>query len=130
MKRIIYGIIIILICGFMIGCGNKKDGSTFEISLDENASTGYQWKKKIKKNGIVDLTFKSDYSNCEKNVDGCSGKRIYTLKALKSGTVRLTLTYSFINDNTNKTTKTAIYEIKVDDDLNISETHSGSYFDN
>ena len=129
MKKIIFGLFIVLLCVVTIGCGNKKDGSTFEITLPDSASSGYKWSDELSEKGIVEVTSKTDYSSCPKNTDGCSGKQIYTLKALKPGSVTLTLTYAFFDDSKDREKYKAIYEITVDDDLKITETHSGSYFD-
>ena len=126
MKKLFYGLLIVLLCVITVGCGNNDD-STYEIVLEENGSTGYHWSEELSEEGIVELTSKDDYSECPKDVAGCSGKRIYTLKALKPGTVTLTLTYTFLDGN-EKPSEIALYKITVDDDLKISETHSGTYF--
>lgn len=138
MKKKIIIILIILVVliaiGFMFFKGNNKgssktEGSTFTFSLDSNSSTGYSWKEKVSTEGIIDVSHEYDNSGCPPDAVGCGGKNVYTVKALKPGRVKLTMTYSFGDGINKKTEKTAIYRITVTDDLKISETHSGSYFD-
>ena len=131
---VILVVIALVILGFVSFKGTKKvssktEGSTLTFSLDSNSSTGYNWKEKVDKKGIIDVSYKYDNSGCPPDVVGCGGKRVYTVKALKPGKVKLTLTYSFGDGKNLKEKETAIYEIIVTDDLKISESHSGSYFD-
>ena len=128
-------LITILTTFCLVGCKagkeiekNEKKEKSFEISLYENGSTGYNWSYNVDKEGIVEISSNYDNSGCDQDSDGCGGQRIYTIKALKSGKTTLTLKYSRFNDSDNPD-KTAIYEITVDKDLNITETHHGSYFD-
>ena len=135
-KKIIIVLIVLAVLiaiGFMVFKINKKgssktEGATFTFSLDSNSSTGYSWKEKVSVKGIIDVSHEYDNSGCPPDVVGCGGKNVYTVKALKPGRVKLTMTYSFGDGNNQKTEKTAIYKITVTDDLKISETHSGSYF--
>ena len=111
----------------MTGCKTKKNDNSFEFKLASNASTGYSWNYELSKEGIVDVSYVYDDSNCKKDVVGCGGQKIYTVKALKPGKVKLSLTYSFVGTDA-KDNKTATYVITVNDDLTISETHYGTYF--
>lgn len=131
-KKIFLSILAIFMIASMTGCKTKKQeehNNIFEISLMDNSSTGYSWKYELSEEGIIDVTYGSDYSKCPKENEGCTGRRVYTIKALKPGKVKLSLTYSFVEPDKYKK-KTAIYEITVNDDLTISETHYGTYFEN
>ena len=121
-------IIIALVCLILIGCQkNKETNKHLKISLYSNPSTGYRWTYNIDKQDIIDISKKYDNSNCSPKAEGCGGKEIYTIKGLKPGKVTLTLIYSFIEKD-KYPSKTATYEITVNDDLSITETHDGSYF--
>ena len=131
MKKFFILLITLLTCTCIVGCSfitlPKQKGKTFTISLYDNSSTGYAWTYKISKKNIVNIKEKSDYSNCG-NMIGCGGKKIYTIKALKPGNIKLSLKYSFSGDK-DRPYETATYLITVDRDLNIKESHYGSYFD-
>ena len=126
MKKIFLNLILVFAIMIMTGCKTKKV-DTFKFKLASNASTGYSWDYELSKEEIVDVSYVYDDSNCNKNVVGCGGQNVYTVKALKPGKVKLSLTYSFVGTDA-KDNKTATYEITVNDDLTISETHYGTYF--
>ena len=126
MKRRISNIfIVILICFILVGCKDKKN---LKISLYSNGSTGYKWTYQVDKNDIIDISMKYDDSGCPPKTAGCGGHEIYTIKGIKPGKVTLSFDYSFITPD-KYPSKTAIYEITVNNDLSIKETHYGTYFD-
>lgn len=127
MKKIFLNLILVFAIMIMTGCKTKKNDNSFEFKLASNASTGYSWNYELSKEGIVDVSYVYDDSNCNKNVVGCGGQNVYTVKALKPGKVKLSLTYSFVGTEA-KDNKTATYVITVNDDLTVSETHYGTYF--
>ncbi len=126
-KWIIY--LLLLLSVVLVGCSSKnKSAESFEISLYDNSSTGYYWSYDIDNKGIVDIAESSDYSKCPSDVDGCGGEKIYKVKALKSGKVRLSLEYKS-SAHSDYETKTAVYDITVNKDLSITESHFGTYFE-
>ncbi len=129
MKKIFLSLLTIFTIITLTGCKTKEEhGKSFEFSLYSNSSTGYFWDYELSKDGIVDVSYEYDDSGCAKNVVGCGGQNVYTVKALKPGKVKLSLIYSFFEpDKYDK--ETAIYEITVNEDLTISETHYGTYFE-
>ncbi len=129
MKKIILSILIILLCVVTVGCKNEKGKDSLEISLYNNSSTGYSWSEELSEEGIVEISSSYDNSNCPKGVAGCGGQKIYTIKALKPGKVTLTLTYQFVDPDKDRDKLFAIYNITVDKNLNITEEHSGNYFE-
>lgn len=131
MKKFLFSIMAVLLCITMTGCGGKKeqnDSNRLKISLYSNASTGYSWSYTVSNEDIISISKYYDNSGCAKDVVGCGGNDVFTIKGLKPGKVTLSMKYAFV-DPDERETKTAIYEITVNDDLSISETHSGTYFD-
>lgn len=103
---------------------NKKE---LVIKLDSNPSTGYAWTYAISDSNIIKVEEKYE-DDCQKNVTGCGGQNIYSIKPLKKGKVTIVFKYS---RSWEKETDelTAVYEITVGDNLKITESHDGSYFD-
>lgn len=114
-------IILILTILIVTGCKQKPK---YKIELDSNPSTGYDWHYEIT-NNIIDFERNYDDSNCKEGILGCGGKTIYTLTPLKKGTT--TVEFKYCRGYQEPCIK-AIYEITIDKDLNITETHKGSYF--
>lgn len=132
-KKMGLGIICgVLLLGIVTGCGDKKkedkEGDSFKISLYSNSSTGYSWSYTVSNEGIIDISESYDDSNCPPENEGCGGQQVYKVKALKPGKTTISLKYSFVEPD-ERDYETAIYEITVNDDLSITETHSGTYFD-
>ena len=136
---------ILLVCTIVLtGCGKKDNknkennnnnnnsneaelvGDSLDIKLETNSSTGYSWTYDLAGDDIVILSNTyEEGKNCE-GLDGCAGYEIYTVTALKPGNITLTLTYANINNEILYENK---YDITIDKDLKIQETHSGSYFE-
>ena len=129
MKKIIFSLLIVLLCVFTAGCNNNRENDSFEIPLYSNSSTGYSWSEELSEEGIVEISSRYDNSGCDEGVAGCGGEKIYTVKALKPGKVTLTLTYQFVDPDKDRDKLFAIYNITVDKNLNITEEHSGNYFE-
>ncbi len=124
MKRFLF---IVMICIFLVGCHMRRSNE-LKISLYSNGSTGYRWSYRLDRDDIVSISESYDNSGCPPKTAGCGGKQIYTIKPIKAGKVILNLEYAFVNPE-KYPSKTAIYEIVVHDDLSISESHYGTYFD-
>ncbi|MBO5138888.1 MAG: protease inhibitor I42 family protein [Bacilli bacterium] len=105
---------------------NKRKNNQFIFSLYSNSSAGYQWKYEKSIENIIKINRTYDNSGCDKDADGCGGQDVYTIEALRPGTVTLNMKYVHVNGNTKYT---AVYEFVIDDDLNISESHYGTYFE-
>lgn len=127
MKKMLLVIITILFCISITACKSKKENQNLEVSLYSNSSTGYEWSYTVSDENIISISSYYDDSNCEKNVVGCGGNNVYIIKGLKPGKVTLSMEYKFVVDGEGET-ETAIYEITVNDDLSINETHYGTYF--
>ncbi len=128
MKKIGYLLITLIAIFGMVGCGKKDEGEkTFTFSLYSNSSTGYEWTYEVGEEGIIQIEESYDDTGCPEDVAGCGGQKIYKITGLKEGKVTLSLKYHFFTDET-RVEDTAIYQFKVDKNLNITETHSGTYF--
>lgn len=119
MKKILCLIAIFAIMG-ITGCKkNEKHDNSFEVSLYTNSSAQITWKYKLSEDDIVDVSYKYDNSGCDSQALGCGGQGRYTIKALNPGKVKLTFECTGICMDM----ENMVYEITVDDDLKISETH-------
>lgn len=134
---------ILLVCTLvLVGCGKKDKkedkkkekpvpataGESLDIKLESNSSTGYSWTYELEGDDVVVLTSKyEEGENCEGRV-GCPGYEIFTVTATAPGHVKFNLTYSFV-DKADSNNLTANYDITIDKNLKITETHSGSYFE-
>ena len=119
----LFNICVLIIVGVLLFIFLKEDTNdyTLKITFSDNASTGYQWKYVLSKEDIVEITSKTDYSNCPKDVDGCGGKITFTVTPLKEGEVTINFNLTSHSDEVDET---VIYNIKVDNNLKISETHT------
>ncbi len=130
MKKISILLIVLCVMFGVSGCKKGEEEKTKEItfSLYSNSSTGYIWFYEVDQEGIIKIEGSYDSGSCPDDVEGCGGKEVYHITGLKEGKVTLSMRYQFNNDES-KVESTAIYEFTVDKDLNITETHSGTYFD-
>ena len=122
MKKIFLNIITIFTIILITGCKtNKKQGESIEISLYTNSFADISWNYQIDQNDIIDISYDFNNKTCNPEAEGCDGQGIYTVTAKNPGTV--ILTFECFSDK-----KTAIYEITVNENLEISEKHYGTYF--
>ena len=132
---------ILLVCTLvLVGCSKKdkkenkendkpaKTGESFNIELESNPSTGYVWTYEVDGDDAIALANRYEEGKDCEDLDGCPGKEIYTVTATAEGNVTFKLIYAR-PDSGDPYSLEAIYEIKVDKNLKISETHSGSYFE-
>ena len=134
---------VLLVCIFILtGCGKKDKkknttkkedtkfvvGDTLDIKLDSNPSTGYEWSYEMTGDDIIVIANRYEEDiNCSE-LDGCSGKEIYTISSVGEGKVNLKFIY-YRPESSDPYTLVADYEITIDNNLKISETHTGSYFE-
>ncbi len=123
MKKIFLSLIAIIAVISLTGCKIKeKHGDSFEVSLYTNSSARINWDYKLSKDDIVEVSYNYDDSGCDPKAVGCGGQGIYTITALKPGKVKLT--FECANDGMCEPMENLVYEITVNDDLAISETHN------
>lgn len=128
MKRIIRVLItIFLLSGCSNGINLNNNTKELKINLYSNSSTGYEWTYKVSNEDIIKIS-KSYKTNCPSDVSGCGGENVYTIKPLKEGKTTITFKYARSWEQSEYDLD-AIYEIEVDKDLNINETHKGTYFE-
>ncbi|MBR3524081.1 MAG: protease inhibitor I42 family protein [Bacilli bacterium] len=134
---------ILLVCTLvLVGCvkkdkkeDKKKEkpapataGESLDIKLESNPSTGYSWTYELEGDNVVVLTSKyEEGENCEDR-DGCPGYEIFTVTATAPGHVNFKLIYTFAESDDSNALE-ADYDITIDKDLKITETHTGSYFE-
>lgn len=101
---------------------NKK-ANTYEIRLESNSSTGYQWSYTMDKTGIVKES-KTSYipdNTSSAPVPGSGGTSVYTFESIAQGEVILTFTYQRSWETDVEPIKSVTYHLSVDKDLKISE---------
>lgn len=93
--------IVMFICSLLgINFGKADSGeiiqqdekSSFSISVEENATTGYRWSCKIDNEKIVKLTNDKNVYE-DKGLIGAPTTRVFTFGAVKEGKTTITLSY-------------------------------------
>lgn len=142
MKKKLMLLSVIAICICLVGCGKKEETkentkksntsvrvrSTINISLRD--IEGYDVDYDLDDESIVKITDRnSDEHNSKLNAKNTriNTRAMYSVKALKEGTAKIT--FKLTNKDDSNDVKEAIYKVIVDKNLNITETHSGSYFE-
>lgn len=96
------------------------------MKLHNNDSTGYKWEYEVSDETIIKI--ETNYEDeREEKVERCSGFDVHKITPLKEGKTTITFIFSHLNED--EPSYDATYEITVDKNFNISETHSGTYFD-
>lgn len=133
---------VLLVALLVVGCGKKDKktdnpdkpnnnavaGDKLDIKLDANPSTAYEWTYEVTGDDVIVLEsrFEED-KDCE-GLDGCGGKEIYTVSSVAAGEVKIKFVYAR-PDSGDPYNLVAEYDITINDDLIISEKHSGTYFE-
>ena len=121
MKKIFSFILIMLLVVTISGCGKKgKKVESIRYEFNHNSSAAEKVIIEESKEGIVSIEEESDRKNCSKR-DGCSFTTYYNIKGIKQGSTKVTFIKKRLTDG--KVLKKRIYNITVDKDLKITETH-------
>ena len=119
--------VVLLISVFLItGCAlfdNKKQeehDNEFEVKISENSSAAEQVKYEVGGNGVVEVNERYDGGTCSSDAEGCGGSKVYIIKGVKEGKTKIIFTKTVKGKTTNKIT----YNIEVDKNLNIKESHT------
>ena len=124
-RRIVLSLLAIITVFSLTGCKTKTKEEhidSFSVSLYTNRSAQIDWNYKLSKDDIVKVSYIYDTSGCDSKAVGCGGHGIYTITALKPGKVKLT--FECANEGMCEPMENLVYEITVNDDLSISETHN------
>ena len=122
MKKIFLCVLALFAIIGMTGCKTKEEHiDSFTVSLYTNRSAQIDWNYKLSKDDIVKVSYIYDTSGCDSKANGCGGHGMYTITALKPGSGKLT--FECANGDMCEPLKNTVYEITVNDDLSISETH-------
>lgn len=118
-------LIILFMSLFLVGCSkNNKIG----ISLEGNATTGYEWTYSISNEEILEET-KNEYITKDTGLVGASGVYNFEFKGLKEGTTNITFIYSR-SWETEEPLYVLIYEVKVNNKKEIiSYEATGTYLE-
>jgi predicted secreted protein len=76
-----------------ISIDDVKVGQEFNITLESNPTTGYQWQLAKQLNGTVLVFLGSEYKPSESDLLGAGGIEIWRFKAVNSGTTEISLKY-------------------------------------
>ena len=144
MKKILIVLIsIILLTGCTIKKEEKKEETTPEIKnftkdieLSSNSETNYTWEYSLE---VIDseedpteyLSLTKEHKiKCANVTDSnCPEVDIFNLRGLKTGNIKVTFKYTYNSKKKKHSTKTAIYNIEIDEELNVLEiSHEGDYF--
>ena len=74
---------------------NVAAGNTFTVSLCSNATTGFEWSEsaQISDSSVVQQTA-HEFVEPDTSLAGAPGKEVWTFKALKKGTSKISMEYS------------------------------------
>ena len=123
MKKIFSFIVILLLCITLSGCGcSKKNKKLDSIRYEFNHNSSAAEKVIIEqsKECIVQIEEETNKKDCSKK-EGCTFTTYYNIKGIKKGNTKVTFIKKRLTDG--KVLKKRIYNITVDKDLKITETH-------
>ena len=122
-KFIAIAIVMILCVGILVGCAssNNNGDKVFQIQLEGNPTTGYEWDYSMDKEGIVKED-SADYvqDSADEDIEGAGGTYIFKFSGVKEGDVTLTFTYAQPWEDV-EPEQTVIYELHVDGSGNITQ---------
>lgn len=96
-----------------------------EIKLESNPSTGYNWEISNYDKNIIKIS-KYYEDSCNDNAVGCGGYDVFVIESLKEGTTKVAFNYKRSGEK--NILLNATYKFTVDENLNITQTHNGTYF--
>lgn len=70
-----------------------KAGQEFTITIESNATTGYQWQLAQTPNESIVKFVKSDYKAPQNGRIGQGGEEVWTFKAVAKGTAQISMKY-------------------------------------
>jgi len=121
MKKVFSFIIIMLLVVVASGCGKKgKKVDYIRYEFSHNSSAAEKVIIDESNKGIVNIEEESNRKNCSKR-EGCSFTTYYNIKGIKQGSTKVTFTKKRLTDG--KVLKKRVYNITVDKELKITETH-------
>ena len=124
MKKIVLIVMVMILCvGVFVGCESSNDHAdkVFEIQLEGNITTGYEWNYSMDQEGIVEeVSAEYVQDPADKDIDGAGGTYIYEFSGLKEGDVTLTFEYAQPWEDV-EPAQTVVYELHVDAAGNITQ---------
>ena len=126
MKKYLSLLVVLSLVVVLVGCNksDSKNGSTtgksVRLEFSSNSSAGETPYIEESPEGIVSIKSESDQSKCEGRA-GCSFSTYYTITGVKEGKTTVTFINKHVHGNI---LRKVVYNITVDKDLNITETHT------
>ncbi|MCP1311601.1 protease inhibitor I42 family protein [Paenibacillus tyrfis] len=87
-----------------------KEGQEFNVILDQNDSTGYEWDYKTSNESVQKI---SNYIKTGKNIVGSPSQKVWTFKANQKGTYKLHFFYAQLWEKNASALKSVEYTIEV-----------------
>lgn len=122
MKSMCCFLLLILCLGLFVGCGSQDDNGSkvFEVRLEGNPTTGYEWTYIMDKDGIVkEDSFEYVQNQADENGVGTGGIYIFQFSGVAEGDVALTFEYA--RQWEDEPQQTVVYELHVDASGYISQ---------
>jgi inhibitor of cysteine peptidase len=124
MKKIIFIVVIMILCvGILVGCESSKDNTdkVFQIQLDGNPTTGYEWDYSMDKEGIVkEVSAEYVQDSADEDIEGAGGTYIFEFSGVEEGDVTLTFEYARPWEEV-EPPQTVIYKLHVGGSGNITQ---------
>jgi predicted secreted protein len=124
MKKVCMFLALFSMLFISLACGASK-GEPMELKLGCSPAEGYEWKYEIKDDSILKIEDQYYKESCSKEAMGCTGVDIFNVVGLKEGKTTIIFTYYKGKENITQ----AVYEFTVSSSLELTETHSGPYFE-
>ena len=102
----------------------KVEGKTVTFCFEANPTTGYGWEVRLDGDAVQktrDEYVPDDNGQSGVAVAGRGGKQYYAFTAVKPG--KATLTFTYLRPWEGEAIRTAVAEVTVDKDLNVTVTH-------
>jgi predicted secreted protein len=123
-KRILIGLIVlviaVLLCALIMKFFSKRN-NTDEVVLSTNNGINYSWKCEVENDKIATI-FKKYTEEVDTYIDGGEVLLHYVIKGKKQGETKLICDYK--NPNEEYSVETNIYQINVDNKLNVKIINS------
>ena len=121
MKKVLSFICLFILVISLVGCFKKSEKKDYiRYEFNHNSSAAEKVIIEQSNEGIVEIEEDTNRKNCDKK-EGCTYTTYYNIKGIKKGSTKVTFIKKRLTDG--KVLQKRIYNITVDKDLKIEETH-------